>query len=88
MKIKNSRKPCLDEKICFLPVKENGEISNSITKNWTDQAIRCFLNNCNCMQCTISQGNYSFVCQMSSVVNILLDQIGPPEQNKIEKITA
>ncbi len=88
MKTINFKKSGMDEKICYLPVRENGEISNSITKNWTDQAIRCYLSNCNCIDCSVSRGNYSFVCQMSSVINILLEQIGPPEQNKIDKISA
>ena len=88
MKASNFRKPNLNEKIHYLPMKENSEISNSITKNWTEQAIRCYLSNCNCIDCSISRGNYSFVCQMSSVIKILLEQIGPPEKNKIEKISA
>lgn len=76
------------QKVAYLQTKDVSEISNSITKNWTDQAIRCYMNNCNCMECSISQGNYSFVCQMSSVVEILLNQIGPPEQNKVDKLSA
>lgn len=76
------------ENISYIPQKENNEISNSITKNWTDQAIRCYLSNSNCIDCSIAKGNYSFVCQMSSVINILLEQIGPPEKNKIEKLSA
>lgn len=74
--------------VSYLPVKEANEISNSITKNWTDQAIRCYLSNSNCMGCSICSSNYSFVCQMSNVVKILLTQIGPPEQNKIDKLMA
>jgi len=68
--------------------KESPEISNSITKNWTDQAIRCYLSNCNCLDCSISKGSYSFTCQMSSVIKILLEQIGPPEKNKIDKLVS
>lgn len=83
---KSCNKTCKSSKISYLPSKENNEISNSITKNWTDQAIRCYLSNSNCMDCSISQSSYSFVCQMSSVIKILLDQIGPPEQNKIDKL--
>jgi hypothetical protein len=87
--LKNSFSPKGDiKKVAYLPQKENNEISNSITKNWTEQAIRCYLNECNCMSCSIMEGNYSFVCQMSSVVEILLNQIGPPEPNKIEKLSA
>ncbi len=75
-------------KIKYISRKEKSEISNSITKNWTDQAIRCYLSNCNCTDCSVAKGNYSFVCQMPSVIEILLEQIGPPEQNKINKLLA
>ena len=75
-------------KISYIPSKESCEISNSITKNWTDQAIRCYLSNSNCIDCSVAKSNYSFVCQMSSVIKILLDQIGPPEQNKIDKLVS
>jgi hypothetical protein len=75
-------------KISYIPSRENSEISNSITKNWTDQAIRCYLSNSNCLDCSVAKSNYSFVCQMSSVIQILLDQIGPPEKNKIDKMVS
>lgn len=78
----------LEATISYIPVKENNEISTSITKNWTDQAIRCYLSNSNCIDCSIVKSNYSFVCQMSSVTKILLQQIGPPEKNKIDKMLA
>lgn len=77
-----------NNKIKYLNTKDRGEISNSITKNWTDQAIRCYLTRCNCETCSVASGNYSFVCQMPAVIEILLDQIGPPEQNKIKKMLA
>jgi len=76
------------ENICYIPVKENNEISNSITKNWTDQAIRCYISDFNCVDCSVAKSNYSFVCQMSSVIKILLEQVGPPEKNKIDKLMA
>lgn len=76
------------DKISYIPSKENNEISNSITKNWTDQAIRCYLSNSNCLDCSVAKSSYSFVCQMSSVIRILIDQIGPPEQNKIDKMVS
>ncbi len=88
MIIKAPEKHQKGNKISYIPSKENCEISNSITKNWTDQAIRCYLSNCNCMECSVAKSNYSFVCQMSSVVKILLEQIGPPEQNKIDKLVS
>ncbi len=67
-------------------LKVGNEISNSITRNWTEQAIRCYLSTSNCLDCPIVKGNYSFVCQMNNVVQILLKQIGPPQQNKIKKL--
>ena len=76
------------DKVSYIPSREVSEISNSITKNWTDQAMRCYLSNCNCLDCSVAKGNYSFMCQMSSVIKILLDQIGPPEQNKIDKMVS
>ncbi len=78
----------VEQKIKYICRKEKTEISNSITKNWTEQAIRCYLTKCNCTQCSVAQGNYSFVCQMPAVIEILLEQIGPPEQNKINKLLA
>lgn len=68
--------------------KEVGDISVSITKNWTEQAVRCYLRECNCIDCAIAKGNYSFMCQMSNVVKILLEQIGPPEESKVNKLPA
>lgn len=75
-------------KIKYINSKSRNEISNSITKNWTDQAIRCYLSNHNCAKCSVATGNYSFVCQMPAVVEILLEQIGPPEKNKVNKLLA
>ena len=77
-----------EQKVQYLIRKDKNDISGSITKNWTDQAIRCYLSNCNCLDCSIAKSNYSFVCQMPSVVQILLEQIGPPGQNKINKLLA
>ncbi|MDD3594456.1 MAG: hypothetical protein PHX18_07505 [Candidatus Gastranaerophilales bacterium] len=59
--------------------RNKGNISNSITKNWTDQAIACYRSNCNCTECSVAGGNYSFVCQMPKVVQSLLKEIGNPE---------
>lgn len=64
--------------------RNNGEISNSITKNWTEQALSCYKNNFNCSECSIMTGNYSFVCQMPKVVEILINDIGLPEE-EVEK---
>ena len=40
------------------------EISTSITKNWTEQAIECYRLNGNCAECSIKKAHYSFDCQM------------------------
>ncbi len=61
----------------FVP-QNNGELSDSILQNWTEQAIECYRLCGNCSQCSISKGNYSFVCQMSKVVKKLLNTVGQP----------
>ena len=53
-------------------------ISDSITQNWTEQAVECYSLNCDCTQCSISKGNYSFVCQMPKVLDILIKTNGKP----------
>ncbi len=47
------------------------EISTSITKNWTEQAIECYKLNGNCAECSIRKAHYSFDCQMPRVVEVL-----------------
>lgn len=64
----------------------NGEISSSIMQNWTQQAIECHEINSNCAKCSLSNGNYSFVCQMPKIVKALLKAYGPPE-NDLPKIS-
>ena len=54
-------------------------ISDSITKNWTEQAIECYNLNGNCAECSIMKGHYSFECQMPKVVEILKITVGLPE---------
>lgn len=61
----------------FTP-QHNGDISGSITKNWTEQALECYKLNGNCSKCSIAEGHYSFVCQMPKVVEILLAVNGEP----------
>lgn len=56
----------------------NGEISDSITQNWTEQALECYRLNCDCTHCSVSKGNYSFVCQMPKVLDILIKTTGKP----------
>lgn len=77
-----------DEKVRYISPKTDGEISSSITKNWTDQAIRCYSTGCNCMDCSIAKGNYSFICQMPNVIKILLEQVGPPNEERVGKLSA
>lgn len=58
----------------------NEELSNSITQNWTEQALECYYVNCDCTKCSISKGNYSFICQMPKVIDTLLETVGEPEK--------
>ena len=58
---------------------ELSEISNSITKNWTPQALECYKLNGNCAECSIRKAHYSFDCQMPRVIEILKLYIGEPE---------
>lgn len=62
----------------FYP-QNNGDISSSITQSWTEQAIECYSIKCNCSQCSLKNGHYSFKCQMPKVVNILINAIGHPQ---------
>ena len=55
------------------------EISDSITRNWTEQALECYRLNGNCTECSILQGHYSFKCQMPKVVEILKTVAGEPD---------
>ena len=61
----------------FTP-QHNGDISGSITKNWTEQALECYKLNGDCKNCSIASGHYSFVCQMPKVVEILRITVGEP----------
>ena len=56
-------------------------ISDSITKNWTEQALECYSLNGNCAECSIRKAHYSFDCQMPKVVEILKITAGIPNQN-------
>lgn len=62
----------------FYP-QNNGELSDSITQNWTEQALECYYLNGNCQNCSISKGHYSFVCQMPKVVETLKLLYGEPK---------
>lgn len=61
----------------FYP-QNKGEISESITQNWTEQALECYRLNCNCSCCSISKGSYSFACQMPKVLDALVKSLGKP----------
>lgn len=54
-------------------------ISDSITKNWTEQALECYSLNGNCAECSIRKAHYSFDCQMPKVVEILKLTVGEPK---------
>ena len=58
------------------------EMSDSITQNWTEQALECYSINCDCKRCSISRGNYSFICQMPKVIDMLLQTVGEPEESR------
>ncbi len=54
-------------------------ISDSITKNWTEQALECYQLNGNCAECSIKKAHYSFDCQMPKIIEILKTVVGEPE---------
>ena len=60
---------------------EPSDISSSITKNWTEQAIECYKLNGNCAECSIRKAHYTFDCQMPKVIEILMLINGEPEIN-------
>ena len=60
-------------------IQEQPAISDSITKNWTEQALECYNLNGNCAECSIMKGHYSFECQMPKVVEILKLTVGEPQ---------
>ncbi len=67
----------------FIP-QTNGTISDSLLKNWTQQAFECYSIKCNCAKCSINRKQYSFVCQMPKVVKELLKNNIKPEGEFIE----
>lgn len=70
----------------FYP-RNNGEISDSITQNWTEQALECYRLDCDCSRCSVSKGNYSFVCQMPKVLDVLIKSVGKPSSKiKLEVV--
>jgi len=64
----------------FIP-QTNGEVSDSLVQNWTRQAFECYMLKGNCRECSISQANYSFVCQMHKIVPELVKTKGLPDSS-------
>ncbi len=62
----------------YLPGNE--EMSDSITQNWTEQALECYSINCDCRRCSLRNGHYSFICQMPKVIDALIQTVGRPSQ--------
>ena len=60
----------------------NDGMSESITQNWTEQALECYSINCNCKKCSLANGHYSFICQMPKVIDTLLETIGEPIEKR------
>lgn len=60
----------------------NEEMSDSITQNWTQQALECYYIHCDCKKCSLSAGHYSFICQMPKVIDTLLETVGAPEEER------
>ena len=58
--------------------KQSVNFSESITKNWTEQALECYRLNGNCSECSIKKAHYSFDCQMPKVIEILKLMNGEP----------
>lgn len=58
----------------------NEEMSDSITQNWTEQALECYYINCDCKKCSLAHGHYSFICQMPKVIDTLLETVGVPDK--------
>lgn len=66
----------------FIP-QTNGEVSDSLTQNWTQQACECYSINCDCKKCSLEISSYSFVCQMPKIVSMLLQTQGEPQKRAI-----
>lgn len=65
----------------YLPGNE--EMSDSITQNWTEQALECYSIQCDCKRCSLRNGHYSFICQMPKVIDVLLQTVGEPETERM-----
>lgn len=79
--------PLLDDQIEDHVEKiDEKNLSTSISKTWTEQAIKCHLTKADCANCSVMRGNYSFTCQMNKVVPILLEVLGEPDPDRVEKV--
>ena len=68
-----------DREMLNTVIEQQSTISDSITKNWTEQALECYHLNGNCAECSIKKAHYSFDCQMPKVVEILKLTAGLPD---------
>jgi len=71
----------------FVP-QTNGAISDSLLKNWTQQAFECYKLGSDCSKCSINKKMYSFVCQMPKVVKELLNNNILPDDKAFETNSA
>ena len=69
------------------PLKESELVSSSITQTWTDQAVKCYVTNADCANCSIPRGDYNFSCQMDKVVPVLVQNLGKPDPKRVKKLT-
>ncbi len=74
------------EKEWKLSEEEQALVSASVSKTWTDQAMKCYMCAADCANCDIPKGNYSFVCQMAKVVPVLLESLGQPDPHRLKRI--
>jgi hypothetical protein len=74
------------EKEWKLSAEEQALVSASVSKTWTDQAMKCYMCAADCANCDIPKGNYSFVCQMAKVVPVLLESLGQPDPHRLKRI--
>ena len=65
----------------YLPGNE--EMSDSITQNWSEQALECYSIQFDCKRCSLRNGHYSFICQMPKVIDALLQTVGEPETERM-----
>lgn len=60
----------------------NVSCSETISKNWTQSAIECYLIGCNCSKCNLNKIYFSksvFKCKMKETVIELVRRIGIPK---------